>query len=117
MTAPAFGVDNLIAILDCNNIQKMDFVEKTIGVPNWSAKWKSFGWDVLETDGHDMEDFKSTILSENNSGMPRLIIANTIKGKGVSIMENNPNSHFRLPGRKELKIFKEELGISDEELV
>ena len=44
-------------------------------------------------------------------------IANTIKGKGVSIMENNPNWHFRLPGRKELKIFKEELGISDEELV
>ena len=117
MTAPAFGVDNLIAILDRNNIQKMDFVEKTIGVPNWSAKWKSFGWDVLETDGHDMEDFKSTILSENNSGMPRLIIANTIKGKGVSIMENNPNWHFRLPGRKELKIFKEELGILDEELV
>ena len=117
MTAPTFGVNNLIAILDCNNIQKMDFVEKTIGVPNWSAKWKSFGWDVLETDGHDMEDFKSTILSENNSGMPRLIIANTIKGKGVSIMENNPNWHFRLPGRKELKIFKEELGISDEELV
>ena len=65
----------------------------------------------------NMEDFKSTILSENNSGMPRLIIANTIKGKGVSIMENNPNWHFRLPGRKELKIFKEELGISDEELV
>ena len=45
------------------------------------------------------------------------VIANTIKGKGVSIMENNPNWHFKLPGRKELKVFKEELGITDEELV
>lgn len=117
MTAPAFGVDNLIAILDCNNIQKMDFVEKTIGTPNWADKWKSFGWNVLETNGHDMEAFKDTILFENNSGRPRLVIANTIKGKGVSIMENNPNWHFKLPGRKELKVFKEELGITDEELV
>ena len=79
MTAPAFGVDNLIAILDCNNIQKMDFVEKTIGTPNWADKWKSFGWNVLETNGHDMEAFKDTILSENNSGRPRLVISNTIK--------------------------------------
>ncbi len=58
---------------------------------------------MLETNGHDMEAFKDTILSENNSGRPRLVIANTIKGKGVSIMENNPNWHFKLPGRKRIK--------------
>lgn len=116
MTAPSFGVDNLVAILDCNNIQKMDFVDKTIGKPNWSVKLESFGWDVIETDGHDMERFKDSVLLKNETGKPRMIIANTIKGKGVSIMENNPNWHFRLPGKKELKVFKEELGISDEEL-
>lgn len=116
MTAPGFGVDNLIAILDCNNIQKMDFVEKTIGTPHWTDKWESFGWEVLETDGHDMEAFKKTVLTENITGKPRLIIANTIKGKGVSIMENNPNWHFKLPNKKELKVFKEELRITDEEL-
>ena len=116
MTAPNFAVDNLIAILDCNNVQKMDFVEKTIGAPRWADKWESFGWEVLETDGHDMGKFRDIILSENTSGRPRLIIAQTIKGKGVSIMENNPNWHFKLPNRKELNIFKEELGIADEEL-
>ena len=116
MTAPNFAVDNLIAILDCNNVQKMDFVEKTIGTPRWADKWESFGWEVLETDGHDMGKFRDIILSENTSGRPRLIIAQTIKGKGVSIMENNPNWHFKLPNRKELNIFKEELGIANEEL-
>lgn len=116
MTAPAFGIDNLIAILDCNQIQKMDFVEKTIGPTRWADKWESFGWDVQEVDGHDMEAFKAAILGMTEEGKPRLIIAHTIKGKGVSIMENNPNWHFKLPGRKELKVFKEELGISDLEL-
>jgi len=116
MTAPSFGVDNLIAILDCNRIQKMDFVCKTIGEPKWRDKFISFGWDVIETEGHDIEEFSKSISCENTSGKPRLIIANTIKGKGVSIMENNPNWHFKLPGRKELKVFKEELGITDAEL-
>lgn len=116
MTAPVFGVDNLVAILDCNSIQKMDFVEKTIGVPRWSDKWESFGWEVLETEGHDMEAFKETVLTQNHIGKPRMIIAYTVKGKGVSIMENNPNWHFKLPGRKELNVFKKELGILDEEL-
>lgn len=116
MTAPAFGVDNLIAILDCNEIQKMDFVEKTIGPARWADKWEAFGWDVKETDGHDMEVFKNVLSEPAPAGKPRLIIAHTIKGKGVSIMENNPNWHFKLPGRKELKVFKAELGIADSEL-
>lgn len=116
MTAPAFGLDNLIAILDCNEIQKMDFVEKTIGPTRWDEKWESFGWEVEETDGHDMEAFKKVIEEPVILGKPRIVIAHTVKGKGISIMENNPNWHFKLPGRKELKIFKEELGISDSEL-
>lgn len=116
MTAPAFKLDNLIAILDCNQIQKMDFVEKTIGPARWKEKWESFGWQVSECDGHDMEDFKYAVTEPMNLGSPRLIVAHTVKGKGVSIMENNPNWHFKLPGHKEIKIFKEELQISDSEL-
>lgn len=116
MTAPAFHLDNLTAILDCNDIQKMDFVEKTIGKTNWKERWESFGWEVDETDGHDMEAFKKVLTRSSDSGKPRLIIAHTVKGKGISIMENNPNWHFKLPGRKELKVFKEELGILDSEL-
>lgn len=116
MTAPAFGLDNLIVILDCNKIQKMDFVEKTIGSVNWKDRWLAFGWKVDEVDGHDMEAFRDVVMQSMEPDKPRLIIAHTVKGKGVSIMENNPNWHFKLPGRKELKVFKEELGITDLEL-
>ncbi|RHV51727.1 transketolase [Lachnospiraceae bacterium OM04-12BH] len=116
MMAPAFGLDNLVAILDCNEIQKMDFVKKTIGETRWAQRWEAFGWEVKEIDGHDMEDFKRAVEEPVTSDKPRLVIAHTVKGKGISIMENNPNWHFKLPGRKELKVFKEELGISDSEL-
>ena len=116
MTAPAYKVDNLIAILDCNQIQKMDFVDKTIGEPRWKEKWQSFGWNVSEVDGHDIEEFCKVVKEIPQNGKPSLIIANTVKGKGVSIMENNPNWHFKLPGKKELKVFKAELGITDDEL-
>lgn len=116
MSASAFRLDNLVVILDCNQIQKMDYIEKTIGVPDWHKKWSSFGWEVNEVDGHNIEDIKKVLLKQPLSGKPRFIIAHTIKGKGVSIMENNPNWHFKLPGRKELKIFKEELGIDSTEL-
>ncbi|MCR5640545.1 MAG: transketolase [Lachnospiraceae bacterium] len=117
MSAPAFGLSNLVAILDCNDIQKMDFVEKTIGAPKWGEKFASFGWNVVEVDGHDMEAFTNCLLGlRETADRPTLVIAHTVKGKGVSIMEHNPNWHFKLPGRKELKVFKEELGITDAEL-
>ena len=116
MMAPSMGLDHLIAILDSNKIQKMDRIDRTIGSPEWQKKWEAFGWDVKETDGHDVEAFKNTLMREPIKGKPRIVIANTIKGKGVSIMENNPNWHFKLPNKKELKVFKEELGIADSEL-
>lgn len=116
MMAAAQKLDNLIAILDCNKLQKMDYVQKTIGEPNWRQKWEAFGWSVDEVDGHDMNALKAVLEKTIETEKPRLIIANTIKGKGVSIMENHANWHFKLPGRKELKVFKEELEISDAEL-
>lgn len=117
MTAPAFGLDNLIVVMDCNRIQKMDFVERTIGPVDWKERWRAFGWSVDEVaDGHDMEGFREAVMRSAQTGRPRFILAHTVKGKGVSLMENNPNWHFRLPGRKELKVFQEELGISDSEL-
>lgn len=116
MSASAFQLDNLAVILDCNRIQKMDFVEKTIGSVNWKEKWTSFGWNVEETDGHDVQALEHILRAPGVPGMPRLIIAYTVKGKGVSIMENNPNWHFKLPGKKELKVFKAELEIDDSEL-
>ena len=116
MTAPSFKTDNLIAIIDSNKIQKMDFVEKTIGEPDWKRKFEAFGWTADEVDGHDVEAFKKCALKENASDRPRVIIADTVKGKGVSLMEESCNWHFRMPKKKELKIFLDELGISEEEL-
>lgn len=124
MMASAMKLSNLIVILDSNKIQKMDSIEKTIGAPKWKEKWESFGWQVYETDGHDVEAFSEIIKSLNNSldadelnERPKIVIANTIKGKGVSIMENNPNWHFKIPVKKELNYFKEELCVTDEELL
>lgn len=116
ISAPAFKLDNMVAILDCNEIQKMDSVENTIGLVNWNEKWKAFGWDVVEVDGHDIDELVRVLSLPKAEGKPRMIIAHTVKGKGVSIMENNPIWHFKLPNKKELKVFKAELGITDEEL-
>lgn len=116
MSAPAFALDNLTAILDCNEIQKMTTVEGTIGLTNWKEKWNSFGWLVKEVDGHDINALEKVLQEENKTGKPVLLIAHTVKGKGVSIMENNPLWHFKLPNKKEKKIFYSELGVTEEEL-
>ena len=116
MSAVAMKLDNLVAILDCNEIQKMDFIEKTIGEPHWRDKWEAFGWHVEEVDGHNIVSLRDCLLENNEQGKPRLIIAHTIKGKGVPIMEQNPNWHFKLPkSKKEKMAFAQALDISEEE--
>lgn len=116
LSASAFHLDNLVAILDCNQIQKMRRVDEIIGQTNWKEKWEAFGWKVREVDGHDIGELQKCFGQENTSGKPLLIIAYTVKGKGVSIMENNPAWHFRRPNRKELMYFIQELGILEEEI-
>lgn len=116
MSASAFSLDNLIVILDCNEIQKMTTVKDTIRHTNWREKWESFGWLVKEVDGHDVKALESVLQDANDTEKPLFVIAHTVKGKGVSIMENNPLWHFKLPNRKEKKVFYEELRIREEEL-
>lgn len=116
-SAVTFHLDNLVAILDCNSIQKLKTVEDTIGYVDWNKRWQAFGWEVVEVDGHDIEALYQVLSTENQIGKPRLVIAKTIKGKGVSIMENDPKWHYRMPKKKELIIFAEELGIMEGELV
>lgn len=116
-SAVTFKLDRLVAIMDCNSIQKLKTVEDTIGSVNWRDRWQAFGWEVAEVDGHDIEALYRVLSMENEVGKPRLLIAKTIKGKGVSIMENDPKWHYRMPKKKELPIFVEELGISEGELV
>lgn len=116
MSATAFGLDNLIAILDNNELQKTNRVDETLGYVHWAEKWTAFGWNVMETDGHDTDALKKVLLSVPDNGKPTIIIAHTVKGKGVSIMEANPIWHFKLPNKKEKKVFMEELHISEKEL-
>lgn len=116
MIAPQFKLNNLVVILDCNEIQKMDSVSNTIGNNNWKEKWESFGWQVAEVDGHDVAALQNVLTTKPKNEKPVFIIAHTIKGKGVSIMENNPNWHFKLPNKKELKVFVAELNISSSEV-
>lgn len=117
MSAPAFQLNNLVVILDCNQIQKMTTIAGTIGLDNWAEKWNAFGWLVKEVDGHDIGALCEVLREKNNTSKPLLIIAHTIKGKGVSIMENNPLWHFKLPNKKEKKVFQEELDIPEEEMI
>lgn len=117
MSAYKLELDNLTVILDDNKIQKMGFTRDTMRIQSWNEKWASFGWfvDTIE-DGNDLAQVVSVLTKPNVSRKPRIVIANTVKGKGVSIMENNPVWHFKMPNRRELKVFMEELHISEEEL-
>jgi transketolase len=96
--APDRPLDNLCAILDYNGIQLDDFVKKILDLEPLADKWKAFGWAVLEVDGHDIAQIdKALDQAEAVKGRPTLIIAHTVKGKGVSFMENDPEWHGKAP--------------------
>lgn len=109
-------LDNLIVIVDCNKIQKMGTVEDIMGIKSWKDKFISFNFLVKEVDGHSIEELDTVFKEPNNTGKPLVVLCNTIKGKGVSIVENDPRWHWRLPNKKELKTFINELGITQEEI-
>ena len=117
MAAYRYGLDNLIAILDCNKIQKMGAVSEMMKISGWRSRWEAFGWDVDECmDGHDPDELEAVLRRNNQTGRPRLVIAHTVKGKGVSVMEGQAAWHFKMPNKRETKKFMEELQISEEEL-
>jgi transketolase len=98
LVAHHYGLDNLIAIIDHNKMQSLDFCENTIKLSPFADKWKAFGWNVLDIDGHDHGALRNAMLSaKENKGAPTVIIANTIKGKGISFMENDILWHYRFP--------------------
>lgn len=94
MFAHHYKLDNLIGIVDRNMIQIDGYTEEVMALEPYKSKWESFGWAVKEIDGHNftqiIQTLKETPLKANE---PSLIIANTVKGKGISFMENNPEWH------------------------
>lgn len=116
MAAKNFKLDNLTVIMDNNKLQAMGSVKELMDITDWSGKWKEFGWNVIRVDGHDTEQLEKALKESNIQAVPTMIIADTIKGKGVSFMESVPIWHFRMPNEEELKIVMKELGIKEEEL-
>jgi len=115
MTAQHYGLDNLTVIVDRNRLQQGDFTENTIRMEPLAERWRSFGFAVEEIDGHDhtalLRRFSDLPLEP---GKPTCIIANTIKGKGVSFAENIPSWHHGIPTVEQLEIAKKELGVEVE---
>jgi transketolase len=122
MAAPQLGqpghpLDNLTVILDYNKIQLDDFVAKIRDLEPVTAKWQAFGWPVLEIDGHRIDQIaKALDQAEATRGKPVFIVAHTIKGKGVSFMENNPEWHGKSPKPAEaVAAIREILGVPEAE--
>jgi len=110
MAADYHSAGNLKLIVDKNGIQNDDFVASQMEVGDLGKKIKSFGWEVIEIDGHNMYEICDAIKwAKNSNERPTAIIANTVKGKGVSFMENNPSFHGKAPNDEEYKIAMEEL--------
>jgi len=96
MAAPKFKLDNLFAIIDKNNFQQTGANEEIMPSLSLVNKWKEFGWDVKEIDGHNIKEILDSIQQNVKPDKPRAIIANTIKGKGFSFTENNNSWHHNI---------------------
>lgn len=110
MSAAHLNLDNLVAIVDYNKIQAFGNVKDVIDLEPFQKKWESFGWETREINGHDMRETVGT-LSELpfKKGRPSAIIAHTVKGKGVSFMENSLLWHYKSPDESQYKAAMEEL--------
>lgn len=104
MTAAQHRLDNLCAIVDYNHVQLDGTTEEIKDLGDLCAKWKEFGWNVIELDGHDIDAvLEAYQFAAQTPGKPSVLIANTVKGKGVSFMENNCDWHGNSPNAEQLK--------------
>ena len=114
MEAGHFQLDNLIGIVDCNRLQIDGWVKDVMDVEPLAAKYASFGWNVMRIDGHDMNQVVDALeLAKEVVGKPVVILADTVKGKGVSFMQDQAGWHGKVPNREELDKALQELGLSE----
>ena len=117
MAAAFYKLDNLVYILDKNQVQQTGTTKEVMDIGNAAEKWRAFGFNVIEINGHDMERIVAALdKSDSVKEKPTMIIANTIKGKGVSFMELNHKFHGKAPNDEEFERAMEELRKIDEEL-
>ena len=110
MAAAKFKLDNLVAIIDMNGVQLDGFSCDIMPIEPLTDKWKAFGWNILEIDGHCMQEILQALNTvKEKNGMPSAIIAHTVKGKGVSFMENDYRWHGKQINKEEYEIACTEL--------
>ncbi|RJQ54579.1 MAG: transketolase [Actinobacteria bacterium] len=110
MFAAHYGLDNLTCVLDYNRLQIDGRVEEVMSIDCPKEKWASFGWNVLEIDGHDFPQILAAFDEARGvAGKPTMIVANTVKGKGVSFMENQVDFHGKAPTEEQRRAALEEL--------
>jgi transketolase len=113
MTAAHYKLDNLTAIVDNNRLQIDGFISEIMNIEPLVAKWLAFGWHAIEIDGHDLGAILQALdEAEQVKGRPAVIVAQTIKGKGVSIFENKAEYHGVTPSTEELAVALKDLGAS-----
>jgi transketolase len=103
--------------VDCNGLQASDYVENIIRPGDFRGRWESYGFIVLEIDGHDLSAIKNAVSVDrkNLPQSPLVILAHTVKGKGIPMIENNPQWHSRIPKEEELCEMLAEMGMTREE--
>ena len=112
LQAAQFGLDRLCAVVDYNHMQSLATVEKTLRLEPFEEKWRDFGWNAESVDGHDVRALRAAFeRAQGNagSGKPSVVLAHTVKGKGVSFMENNILWHYRTPQGEEYEAALKEL--------
>ncbi len=110
--APHHGLDNLIAIVDYNKIQSFGTTKEVLDLEPLAGKWQAFGWVAKEIDGHDFTQIENVLHSVPfEQGRPSCIVAHTVKGKGVSFMENQLAYHYNPPNDEQLRQALAELGV------
>ncbi|HHZ92028.1 TPA: transketolase [Candidatus Poribacteria bacterium] len=110
MLASAQGLNKLVVIVDFNKWQATGRSREVMAIDPLKAKWEAFGWSTYETDGHDLKTLVNLLTNvPDSSGKPIAIVAHTVKGKGVSFMEDDNNWHYRIPTVTEVELAKREL--------
>ena len=111
MLAPAHRLENVVVIIDYNRWQATGRSEEVMAIKPLKEKWQSFGWSAYEADGHNIGQLVGLMSNiPDGSGKPVAIIAHTVKGKGVSFMEDDNNWHYRIPTADEVNEAKRKLG-------
>jgi transketolase len=113
MFAAARRIENVVAIVDYNKWQATGRTNEIMAMEPLAEKWRAFGWTTHEVDGHDLASLLPLIDHlPDGSGRPVAVIAHTVKGKGVSFMEDDNNWHYRIPTAEEVRAAHQELGLT-----